>query len=692
MEDKKAFLTSGDYFAIGNCMGILEVQFLLCIQKPIVRNIYCLSVATVKCLIISFYHKFNWEVSFYLQLATIMMLGFLTYYEKLEQKNIKTIYETYMQVKNYESLVTNYLPVNLVIMDFDMKNIIYKNSCFTEKFNTEKSMELEKCLGKFRIDSAACSPKFAGKKLIACLEELSALMNNEFSTSTVLSAHITQQKDIQIGTQEFDQKTYYQIIVRRIQWDLKPSYAFIINDLTDREMISALTLADQQKDQVIATVSHELRTPINGILGLLNMSLEKATDEEQIDYLNHCKSCSKLLLYLVNSILDLSQLRHNKLKILKDSFSLDEMLEELKALYTFQAEQKGLEFRISKGEALPRKIYSDKYRIIEILINLIGNALKFTFSGYIELRVELDLEDSDFIILKVKDTGLGIKDEDKDKLFKMFGKLEQSDKKVNKHGAGLGLTISDQLVRAFNAETDQMGIYVESTYGKGTTFWFRLPYKKPQLDITFDSLLEEDSIDLKEFMGDRKNAAKAKTFVHNKISPAQHLRSSFLRVSARTTLTSAPLLSYTPGREKLFPNKGQSEQKVLVVDDNAFNHMAAAHLLKRFGIQAIKALNGYQCLNILKSKEHNFDLILMDIQMPGMDGYETSAKIQEMIKKKEIKNIPIVALTAETEIKSKQAFFQAGMVSCLEKPLDEASVKKVIETFCKGNNTAKNIM
>ena len=172
------------------------------------------------------------------------------------------------------------------------------------------------------------------------------------------------------------------------------------------------------------------------------------TDKLSLTYLDHCKRCSKLLLHPVNSILDLSQIRHNGLKIAKENFNLDKCLEEVRSLYIYAAQCKNIQFLVERTPTVPDTIFTGQHRLVQILINLLGNAIKFTFSGYVKLKVSVD--DAEKILFEVEDTGIGIADKDKCKLFKMFGKLNQSNKNTNKQGVGLGLTIANELVRVLN--------------------------------------------------------------------------------------------------------------------------------------------------------------------------------------------------------------------------------------------------
>jgi len=243
------------------------------------------------------------------------------------------------------------------------------------------------------------------------------------------------------SSQDDSSPSHYEIKIQSTAWDQVPAYAIIFNDVSEKQLVTALKMADQQKDRIIATVSHELRTPINGTLGLLDMISTRITDPISQTYINYCRSCNKLLLFLVNSILDLSQLSENKFRLMQTRFVLDELLDEVKSLYLYQCQQKSIEFWIEKEKSVPSEIYTDRHCLVQILINLLSNAIKFTFHGSVTLKTERNPEDPWRLKFRVIDTGLGIKEEDQVKLFQRFGKIPQANANINTQGVGLGLAI-----------------------------------------------------------------------------------------------------------------------------------------------------------------------------------------------------------------------------------------------------------
>ena len=254
-------------------------------------------------------------------------------------------------------------------------------------------------------------------------------------------------------------------------WDEQPAIALILYDVTQQQTILSLRTADAYKDNLLATISHELRTPLNGILGMLQIMQKYVKDKDILKYIDICKNSGHLLLGLVNSILDLHQIRAKKLKLYPERVNIDTFLKDISSLFEFQCTQKGIDLKVEVSPVVPPWLITDKNRLSQIFINLVGNALKFTSKGSITISVS-PTDHSNYVELSVSDTGIGIKAEDKDKLFRMFGKLEDSDATLNRQGVGLGLTISDNLARVLCCDSEREGIRVESEYNVGSRFYF----------------------------------------------------------------------------------------------------------------------------------------------------------------------------------------------------------------------------
>ena len=265
----------------------------------------------------------------------------------------------------------------------------------------------------------------------------------------------------------------FEVILTKIKWDKEDAVVVVLTDITYQENLIALKLSDDNKDKVIATVSHELRTPLNGIIGILEIVEKRVEDQSLMEYLGLCKDNAHLLLSLVNSLLDLQQIRQGKLKLNPMKVDIAKTLKDITQLFVFQCTHKNIYLKVKIDQNVPKTVYTDENRLKQIFINLIGNALKFTMTGGITVEVAQDPDEHQTLQLSVCDTGIGIKEEDQGKLFKMYGKLDDS-KNVNKNGVGLGLTISDTLANILSGKERERGIEVTSIYGQGSRFWFRI--------------------------------------------------------------------------------------------------------------------------------------------------------------------------------------------------------------------------
>jgi len=446
-------------------------------------------------------------------------------------------------------------------------------------------------------------------------------------------------------------KRFYEMKVLKIFWEKTVCLLMIFNENTDAFRISELVNLDLYKNQLLASVSHDLRTPLNGLNGMLEMTISKTKDLEVKETLTFASKSAKLLNFLINDILDFSQINFKKLRLNIEEVDLKEIIEEIRNLIEFQAKAKKINFLIELPMKEFRPIASDANRIKQILMNLLSNSLKFTHEGFIKLRLEDVTEKLGFVDYKfiVEDTGIGIKSEDIPKLFKLFGRLE-GPKSLNKTGIGLGLTISKMLSKLLSPNYPE-GLQVESDYGKGARFYFHLT-----------TLLEGNCEDFEKI--------EEKTGI---MLPEQRTYEMF---DEKTTLFRA-LNTF-----EQFGNK-----KILIVDDDLINIMIAEEYLEFFKMKSLRALNGLEALklvqkDILENKQE-ICLIVMDCNMPILDGFQASEKILEFLGEERAKNIPILAVTANLTIECKESCRKAGMEFFLEKPMRREDFKKMVEEILK---------
>jgi signal transduction histidine kinase/DNA-binding NarL/FixJ family response regulator len=363
--------------------------------------------------------------------------------------------------------------------------------------------------------------------------------------------------------------------------------------------------SERFKQQFLANMSHEIRTPMNAVMGMTNLLIDKNPRSDQQGYLEGIKKSSETLLYIINDILDLSKIEAGKMELEKIDFSVHEVVEQVKQTLSFKADEKGLQFITRIDDAIPEVVMGDPVRLNQILMNLGGNAIKFTESGSVELAVGTGKSDQSSVFplqFSITDTGIGISKEKLQSVFEKFSQANASD--TRKYGGtGLGLSISKQLVELHGGK-----ISVESEEGKGTVFSFTIHYP----------------------IGSKQNL----------------LQRSLLEHKADGSILNG--------------------LKILVAEDNEYNVIVVTDTLKlKADVTILTAANGKEALSVLEKNE--VDVILMDVQMPEMNGFEASQAIRRNFPPP--KNaVPIIALTASVLRTDLDRCIQAGMNAYVPKP------------------------
>jgi CheY-like chemotaxis protein len=372
---------------------------------------------------------------------------------------------------------------------------------------------------------------------------------------------------------------------------------------------------ERLKGTFLASLNHEIRTPLSGILGMADLLLETKLDDEQREYVNAARLCAESLFEILNATLEYSALEAGNLTLDEIEFSLRELIESTLAQQALKAESKGLNIRASYDSGLPETMVGDAPRLRQLLSHFLANAIKFTHTGGVELRVRRDPRASELLKIEVEDTGIGIPPEQMDRIFESFSQVDSGLSRMYP-GLGLGLALAKKLATLMQGE-----IGVQSTPGRGSTFTLRIPLKVAETEAG--------------------------------------------RALAGLRVEKGPI--------------------VLAVEDNPVGLTILKRALERRQVKVDGAMSGAAALTA--ASQCRYDLVLMDLQMPGMNGLETT---QAMRKLPGYAAVPILALTADFSDELRDRCLRQGMQAFLSKPVEAVQLWAVVSKFLNAAHGAED--
>lgn len=682
--------------------------------------------------------KAMWPIAFYSTGILLLLLVGSWYFTRMRYSQLKAQHDLSIAAAEYAK--------QLVIHDTEARMYAILHTIADGIITFNESGIIEEFAANAERIFGYSAEEVTGQNISMLMPESDHWLHNDYLSRASMDARITGGEREITGRHKDGSAFPLELAISGMVLGGQRHFTCMVRDITRRkriqqELIAAkydAELASQAKSHFLANMSHEIRTPMNAIIGFTHLCLQTELTSAQRDYLEKVSLSANLLLGVINDILDFSKIESGKLDMEKAPFSLEGVLKGVAAVVSIRAEEKHLEFLIDKEFRIPQLLIGDSLRLGQVLNNLANNAVKFTEAGEIEVRIRLESQFLDRIMLRftVRDTGIGMTSEQLEKLFQSFSQADVST--TRKYGGtGLGLAISKRLVELMGGQ-----ISVESAPGEGSTFTFDIPFtylpdeaRNLEYLNVLKVLVVDDNDNARRLMlsclesfGIEAMGASGSLEGLAEVERADGMDQPFScvaldwsmpglsgleaarRIKQELPLRQRPCVIYLSGHKHtemiyesgaamlldavinkpvmasslydalMICSSGHGELpppvpasdihadlaglRVLLVEDNKFNQQLANTLLMRAGIEVGIADDGVEALQALQRER--FDAVLMDMQMPKMDGLEASRLIRE---NPALADLPIIAMTANAMIGDRESCLAAGMNDYISKPI-----------------------
>ena len=606
-------------------------------------------------------------------------------------------------VDRLKSLLDIYINDGVIVVDLFIKEIMFCNHEFKRTFQKKATEDEEEILVdrdlKYILNRVEVEEQGENKDEDVYLWELLIALRQN-------SVEQTYETVCKYQVDSGEMRTF-RVKITQINWDFTRSFVLVFTDITQQELVKSMKAQEESQETLLNIFSHELRTPIKNILGTLELLIKELVESATIQNIVLAKkyaeisqfSC-KYLQTISNTFLDVVRTKHENLKINAVSFSLMQLLNEVRDMLEFQTQERELKICLDINSDVPENIVNDRDKLEQILINLLTNCIKNSGTNSIKIQVKLDLIYPDSIEFSVIDSAtVSSKRFDKKKTIKLSSAFELS-KAVNPEGKGLSIAISQSLTQALSETDDSRGIRIDSIVGKGSKFTFSISIFKNQDNYFTDfqhPMLADEREDIEMSLNIPNSPSRGKQTQRSSRGFFKNLGVSNQNIEFLGDIpypalerTASALPSFNPSSLHEINSDRADEMStiltsvrapILVVDDNPVDLLLVSKHLDDMKIPFKTAIGGEACLELVDQAVANhqtYKAILLDCYMPDMNGYQTAKILKARMSRREIPDIPIIAISAHDSQENREKAFKAGMVAWYTKPLREENLKEIL--------------